>query len=154
IDGMQSRRFVVVGARVERAEQVDLLEAAREAGVDVRVAAQRPPRDGHLGWHRLVDPRAAEGVGGLLGSWVSRALRGAAAPLAEQVQTDPWLAHQLAAGGGAPAPEVELVALDDTAAQALSRWRRPDGPAGRAVPVRTWDQGAEEIAQETAVARR
>lgn len=151
---MQARRFVVVGARVERAEQVALLEAAREAGVDVRVAAQRPPRHGDLDWHRVVDPRAAEGVGGLVGSWVTRAVRGAAAPMAEQLDADPWLAEQLAGAGGAGQGEVQLVALDDTATQALSRWRRTEGSAGRAVPVRTWDQGAEEIAEEIAARRR
>src|SRR5699024_357860 len=46
-----------------------------------------------------------------------------------------------------------LVALDDTAAQALARWRSetaPPSPSGRPWPVLTWDKGAEALAEEIA----
>lgn len=164
---MQPRRFVLVGSDVQRAEVAALTQAAVRAGLDVRAAAQRPPaaragvaRGGPrvgtapvLPWHQVPAGPTQPGWGGLVGSWVSRAVRGAAALFAEQLAADPWLTSQLA---GSADEEVLLVALDDTAAQALARWRSETGAvdaSGRPVPVLTWDQGAETIAEEIATAR-
>lgn len=178
---MQSRRFVLVGTRVVRPDVVALLETAQASGLDVRVAAQRPadrpsgwaPAGVVLDWHRVVDTRSGPGLGGLVTAWVNRAVRGAAASLAEQLVADPWLSAQVAgdqdrgaiAGGSTTAvvegstptaggePEVVLVALDDTAAQALARWRTEAAPPssdGRPWPVLTWDKGAEALAEEIA----
>lgn len=154
---MQPRRFVLVGTRVEGTGAAALAQAAAHAGVDVRATARRPPGAPWRapGWHRLVDHQTQPGLGGLLGSWVSRAVRGAAAQLAEQLLADPWLAEQVGGRGDGP-PEVLVVALDDTAAQALARWRAESGVVdgqGRPVSVLTWDQGAEALAEETAAAR-
>ena len=86
---MQPRRFVLVGTRVEGTGAAALAQAAAHAGVDVRATARRPPGAPWRapGWHRLVDHQTQPGLGGLLGSWVSRAVRGAAAQLAELIET-------------------------------------------------------------------
>lgn len=154
---MQSRRFVLVGTRVERPDVVALLETAQASGIDVRAAAQRPldrpsgwaPAGVEIAWHHVVDTQSGPGLGGLVTSWVNRAVRGAAATLAEQLVADPWLAEQVAEGEA----EVLLVALDDEAAQALARWRTEAAPPsrdGRPWPVLTWDKGAEALAEEIA----
>ncbi|MFX0539020.1 glycosyltransferase [Ornithinimicrobium sp. Y1847] len=155
---MQSRRFVLVGTRVVGGEVTALLGAAVGAGLDVRAGAQQPPQ-GSADWHRFADPRAGSGLGGLLGSWAGRALRGAAAQFADHLGGDRWLLQQVIGRGasGAPADEDEVlvVAVDDIAAQAVARWRASDpGSAAAAVRVLTWDQGAEALVVEIAAARR
>ncbi|WP_131106307.1 glycosyltransferase family 4 protein [Ornithinimicrobium sufpigmenti] len=150
---MQSRRFVLVGTRVERTEVTALAQAAAVAGLDVRAAAQRPPEDRtpQVRWHRVPPPATQPGWGGAVASWVTRTVRGPAAPFAEQLVADPWLAAQVTDVDR----EVLLVALDDPAAQALARWRSETGATdgdGRPVPVLTWDQGAEALAEEVAAA--
>ncbi|QFG70027.1 glycosyltransferase family 4 protein [Ornithinimicrobium pratense] len=152
---MHSRRFVLVGTRVERTEVQALARAAAEAGLDVRAAAQRPPDSpgAAVPWHRVPAQQGQAGWGGAVASWVTRAARGPAAPFAEQLAADPWLTAQVAG----TEREVLLVALDDPAAQALARWRSETGAtdgAGRPVPVLTWDQGAETLAEEIATATR
>lgn len=159
---MQSRRFVLIGTRVEGTEVEALVQAAVAAGLDVRAAAQRPPPDTGrrrtgstqgARWHRITDHSGQPGLGGVLASWVARTMRGPDVSLAEQLSSEPWLMEQVADPG---VGEILLVALDDTAAQALARWRSQTGAVaadGRPVPVLTWDQGAEAVAEEIAQAR-
>ena len=148
---MGSQRYVAVGARVDDPGVPALLGLAVRYGVPVRAAALRPPADGGLEWHRLAAPVTTTSVvGGLVQSLARRVLRGVAAELGDALEGSTWLAEALAEPAADSTGSTCLVATDDDAAQALARWR---ARRGASVPVLTWDQAAERIAEDVATRR-
>ena len=174
---MQPPRFILVGTRVRRPDVLALAQAAQDAGLDLVALAQHPPAPGsglaaagsrgdELAWRALPDPRAGQGMGGLVGSWVQRALRGPETLLAAQLAADPLLHRTVGAAtpdgrygqtGRSVVPDrtvgsagTVVIGLDDVSVQALSRWRSTTAAGWT---ILTWDQGADRLAEGIAARR-